>query len=271
MSERRKLLKILGGGAALFNSGLLAAADSAAPAADEIQRILASSDQIRNPPNAFGTEIRVTEYRNRRVAEQGRIRVLAQPDSRIGQYDSLVRIIEPRRDNGKMMLKTAEGNEIWFYDPASKSGMRISLQQRLLGQAANGDVVSVNLAGAYRGKPPVREKILDGERRERECWRLDLYDGSPAVTYPSMQYWVEVGSSQPVKAQFHADSGRLLKTAYYRRYQERLGASRPTEVVILDGINKNMVTVLRYSNYESVNVPRSWFTREGLPAIPANA
>lgn len=268
MSERRHIIQMLGGMLILPAHFPRAASAQNAPDDPDVQKILKDCDAIRNPSTPFSTEIRVTEYRNRKLEDEGRILVLARPDARIGQYDSLVRIRQPSRDRGKMMLKTAQGNEVWFYDPATRSGMRISLQQRLLGQAANGDVVSVNLAGAYRGRVDAEERIRDGDRRERDCLRLHLSSNSPAVTYSSLRYWVDRDSHQPVKAEFHADSGRLLKTAYYRRFQPHLGALRPTEVVILDAISANLVTVLRYSDFRTDQIPASWFTREGLSSIP---
>jgi hypothetical protein len=241
------------------------------PQDDELQSLLAISDRIRNPAHAFGVDIAVTEYRNRRVVEEGRIVVLARPDASVGQYDSLVHIVEPRRDRGKLMLKTAEGNEVWFYDPAVKSGLRISLQQRLLGQAANGDVASINLAHEYRARAEAVEAIADGDRNERTCLRLRLAGTGRTVVYPAITYWIEQGSSRPVKAQFHADSGRLLKTAYYRRFEEHLGQSRPTEVVIIDGVDPALVTLLRYSGFRPSQAPASWFSREGLPLVQAQA
>jgi hypothetical protein len=56
-----------------------------------------------------------------------------------------------------------------------------------------------------------------------------------------------------------------MKTAYYRRYQEELGAVRPTEVVIIDGLNANLVTVMRYGDFVERNIPESWFQRDFLP------
>lgn len=269
MHERRQLLTAL----------LVAAATPPTLARDplpqdgELQSLLAISDRIRNPAQAFGVDIAVTEYRNRRVVEEGRIVVLARPDANVGQYDSLVHIVEPRRDRGKLMLKTAEGNEVWFYDPAVKSGLRISLQQRLLGQAANGDVASINLANEYRAHAEAVETMGDGDRNKRNCLRLRLWltGTGRTVVYPAITYWIEQGSSRPVKAQFHADSGRLLKTAYYRRFEEHLGQPRPTEVVIIDGVDPALVTLLRYSGFRPSHAPASWFSREGLPLVQAQA
>lgn len=239
-----------------------AAAPSSAPSVDEI---LASSDRIRNPSEPFTTRIDITEYRNKRRTQEGSISAYAKMNPRRGQYDSLVRIHAPARDRGKMMLKN--GNEIWFFDPSTKSGMRISPQQRLLGQAANGDVVTVNLARDYRGAVQGVESVADGDRVPRDCYRLKLTAASSSVTYHAIEYWVERGSFRPVKAKFYSDSGRLMKSAYYRRYEQQLGQVRPTETVIIDGVDTQLVTVLRYSQYQARDIPDSWLTRDGLQYV----
>jgi hypothetical protein len=77
--------------------------------------------------------------------------------------------------------------------------------------------------------------------------------------------WIELGSSRPVKAHFFAESDRLLKTAYYRKFQNQLGQERPTEIVIIDGLDPNWVTVMRYSEYAWRDVPDSWLQRDYLP------
>jgi len=76
---------------------------------------------------------------------------------------------------------------------------------------------------------------------------------------------VDAESNQPLKARFYADSGRALKTAYYRRYQSQLGAERPTEMVIIDGLDPQAVTVLRMSEYVAREIPVTWYSRDFLP------
>ena len=44
--------------------------------------------------------------------------------------------------------------------------------------------------------------------------------------------------------------GHLLKTAYYRKYQPQLGTERPTETVIIDGLEPDWVTVMRFSSWK---------------------
>ncbi len=78
------------------------------------------------------------------------------------------------------MLKN--GNDLWFHDPASRTSSRISPQQRLLGQAASGDVVTVNLALDYAAVLPGAEEIPDGDRQRRHCWKLALSARTPEVS-----------------------------------------------------------------------------------------
>ena len=51
---------------------------------------------------------------------------------------------------------------------------------------------------------------------------------------------------------------------YYRRFEQQLGRERPTETVIIDGLNPKSVTLMRYSEFATPNIPQSWFQREYL-------
>ncbi len=261
MSNRKSLIAVASALAAL--AALVAPLPLAA--AVKAEDILAASDAIRNPAQPFTTRIVLTEYRNKIRGQEGALAAYAKMNPERGQYDTLTRIIEPTRDRGKMLLKN--GNEIWFFDPATKSGMRISPQQRLLGQASNGDVVTVNLAKDYTSEIEGEETINDGDRVERKCYRLKLVGINSAVTYPAIDYWVERGTNRPIKAMFYSDSGRLLKTAYYRRFENQLGKERPTETVIIDGVDAQLLTVMRYSDYRARDISDSWLTRDGLMQV----
>jgi len=161
------------------------------------------------------------------------------------------------------MLKN--GNDMWFYDPVSKASVRLSAQQRLLGQASNGDVATVNLAKDYKATLIATEDIQDGERKTRKAHKLALAATSPDVTYASIEMWVDAGNNRPIKARFFAESARLLKTAYYRRFQPQLGLERPTETVIIDGLNPQSVTIMRFSDYLARTIPDTWMQRDYLP------
>ena len=236
---------------------------SAAHAAPSAQAILAASDAVRNPAKPFSVVVTLTEYRDRKQTDANTLQAYSKADSAGGQYRSLLRFVSPAREANKLMLKN--GNDLWFFDPASQASIRLSPQQRLLGQAANGDVVTVNLSKDYSAELAGDEDVADGERITRHTHKLRLAQRSPDVTYDHIDMWVEIGSARPVKALFYAESGRLLKTAYYRKFLPQLGMERPSEVVIIDGLDPNWVTVMRYSDYAWRDVPDSWLQRDYLP------
>jgi outer membrane lipoprotein-sorting protein len=232
-------------------------------AAPDAQSILAASDAIRNPGKPFSLTTTLVEYRDGKQTDTSTLGVYSKADEKSGQFRSLIRFVAPARDANKLMLKS--GNDLWFYDPSSKASIRISPQQRLLGQAANGDVVTVNLAKDYRAKLETEEDVQDGERRVRRCYKLGLGAVSPDVTYHHIEMWIDTSSSRPVKARFFSESGHLLKTAYYRRFEMQLETERPTETIIIDGLNPNWVTVMRFTGYAWRDVPDVWLQRDYLP------
>ena len=234
-----------------------------AHAAPNAQAILAASDLIRNPEKSFGLTVTLVEYKAGKQTDSNTIGIYSRPDASNGQFRSLMRFIAPTRDTGKLMLKN--GNDLWFYDPNSKSSIRLSPQQRLLGQAANGDVVTVNLAKDYHADIVGEEDVVDGDRQSKYCYKLSLAATSADVTYHRIDMWIEQASSRPVKARFHAESGRLLKTVYYRRFQKQLGIERPTETIIIDGLDPQWVTLMRYTDYAWRDVPEYWLQRDYLP------
>jgi outer membrane lipoprotein-sorting protein len=232
-------------------------------AAPDAQTILAESDAVRNPAKPFAVTVSLLEYRNAKQTDGNTLTVYSKADPASGQFRSLIRFAAPQRDADKLMLKN--GNELWFFDPSSQASVRLSPQQRLLGQASNGDVVTVNLAKDYKAELQGEEDTIDGERVARRSYKLALAAVSPDVTYHRVEIWVDTTTSRPVKARFFAESGHLLKTAYYRKFQQQLGRERPTEVVVIDGLDPAWVTVMRYSDYAWRDVPDAWLQRDYLP------
>ena len=234
-----------------------------AHAAPSAQEILIASDAVRNPDFPFGLTTTLTEYRSGKQTDASTLAIYSKAEKSSGQFRSLIRFVAPARDANKLMLKT--GNDLWFYDPSNKASIRISPQQRLLGQAANGDIVTVNLAKDYQASVAAEEDTQDGDRKTRHCYKLALASLTPEVTYHHIEMWIDTASNRPVKSRFYTESGRLLKTAYYRHYETHLGQERPTETVIIDGLDPSWVTVMRFSDYAKREVPDAWLQRDYLP------
>ena len=232
-------------------------------AAPDAQRILADSDAIRNPGRPFSVAVTLTEFQGGKQVDTNTLMSYSRVREQGGQFASLIRFVLPARDAGKLMLKN--GNDLWFFDPTTKGTVRLSPQQRLLGQASNGDVVTVNLSKDYQATLLAQEDVQDGERRTRDAFKLGLKATAADATYAAVELWVDVDNNRPLKARFFAESGRILKTAYYRRFQAQLGAERPTETVIIDGLNPQLVTLMRFSDYAWKTIPDTWMHPDYLP------
>ncbi len=97
--------------------------------------------------------------------------------------------------------------------------------------------------------------MTDGERKMRHCYKLMLAAQTPDASYHHIEIWIDASNYQPVKTRHYAESGKLLKTAYFRHYQNVLGQERPTETVIIDALDPNWV---------KRDVPEAWLQRDYL-------
>jgi hypothetical protein len=243
---------------ALCAFAALATSTSADPAHD----IVAGADRVRNPEHPFRIVATVTEYKAGRATDRDVYIVYSKLDPATGQFRDVMVYAEPPRDAGKMLL--LNGDNLWFYDPASHQSIRISPQEKLAGQASAGDVLTENLAVDYAPAILGTETIEDASRARRDCWHLELKAANDAATYNRVEYWVEQNSFRPVKAKFYADSGRLLKILYYRGYPAR-GA--PSQAVIIDAVDATLVTTVDLGDPHFQDIPDAWFQRDYLPHL----
>jgi outer membrane lipoprotein-sorting protein len=242
--------------------GALAAGTAQAQADPQAQALLAASDAVRNPPGSFSVQLTLTEFRKGKQNNRSGLLIYSKPAPQGGQYRNLVRFVAPARDAGKLMLRN--GADLWFYDPATKASVRISPQQRLLGQASNGDVMSTNLARDYEAERVGEEVVKDGQGQDCACVRLKLKATGSHVPYPAVDYWIDPISRRPVMARFFTGEGRLLKTAYFRKFQQVLGEQRPTETVIIDGLDPDWVTLMQTAQATQRDIPEQWLQRDFL-------
>jgi outer membrane lipoprotein-sorting protein len=238
---------------------------SGAALAQTAQEIVTATDRVRNPSKPFRSVLTLTEYVGGKERDHDMLALFSKEDTATRQFRNLVQYVEPARDAGKRVL--LDGHSLWFYDPDSKVSVRISAQQRLIGQAAIGDILTVNLAVDYTATLLGVEKIDDAARQPRQCWHLELKAASDVATYSRVEYWVEQASFYPIKGKFYSDSGRLLKIVYFRNFSERLGAIRPAEAVIIDAVDSSLATTATFGESSYQEVPETWFQRDYLPRL----
>lgn len=253
-----RLLRLLGLCFLLFGSLFSQAfADEASP-----QDILSIVDKYRLPQKPFTLSSHLVEFKNGKQSQSLAMKVFSTLDAQTHHMKTMVRFLKPLKDSGKLMLKS--DSDIWLFDPNGKSTIRISPQQRLIGQASNGDVVSVNLASQYKPVPLGIEMITDGSNSEVEALSIQLDRLSPHSYYFSGKLWVDTDNHKPIKLNFYSESGVLVKSMYFRKFKPFLGHERASELVIFDGLNPKWITLISYSNFEESDIPMHLYQKNKM-------
>src|SRR3989344_3864978 len=144
-----------------------------------------------------------------------------------GYESCLVDTVYPERQQGRKLLML--GNDLWFYTPSIKRPTRVSLQQKLTGEVANGDIAKTNFAHDYDASV-LGEEVLNGKK----YYHLDLRAKRKDATYRRIEYWVEFGTFYPYQVKFYAITGKLLKTGIYGDVRPILGRPRMGRLTIRD-------------------------------------
>ncbi len=213
-----------------------------------VKDILKHADQARGNRDGIIWDIMITTnedgYDSRGMAVK------------VKRNNTLARFTSPANMNDRMVLMV--DRNMWFIRSGLKKPVSLSPRQKLLGDAANGDIASTNYVEDYAatllGEEPVR-----GET----CYVLDLKAANKNVTYDRIRYWVSKERLVGVKAEFYTLSGKLFKTADFK-YDNRIKAGNEeapfvSELIIRDAIQKDRVTTMMYSNIRVEPIPDSTF------------
>jgi len=191
----------------------------------------------------------VTSYEARKEPSVDGFEVFVKGVARV-----FVKFIAPPRNVGRSLL--ALDRDLWIYLPDAGKPVRIPLSQRLVGQVANGDIARVDYAGDYT--PTLAgEEAVDGVA----CHVLDLKANTKDVTYAAIKYWVSKDGRRPVKAEFYAGTGTLLKTGTFDRYQPVNGRPLATRLTLVDAIRKDKRSTLEFSHLRVRELPDKYFTK----------
>lgn len=218
------------------------------------QEILEKVDEIRAPANTFTFHLKVTVNKNDQDSKaEFFVRV---KDAR----KSLVIFKSPPSNKGRVLLLVE--NNMWIYIPGTRNPLRISPQQQIMGRVSNADAARVVFSLDYSADSAA-EDVLDGQK----VLQMSLSAKTTGAAYKNITLWVKNETYQPVKAEFFALSGKLLKTAYYKEYQEVLGKQRPTVLEIHDGIRESEVSVMEYSGLRMEDTPDAYYQKTFMDRV----
>jgi outer membrane lipoprotein-sorting protein len=157
--------------------------------------------------------------------------------------DALAEVVKPVRQKGEIIL--FNDRTLWFFKPGLKKPVSLSARQKLSGQAANGDIASIQYARDYDAKLIGEDTVL-----AQNCWKLELKAKSKNTTYDKITYWISKKDKLAVRADFLTIAGEVFKTAEFK-YGNTItvkAGSFPfiSEMKILDAFNSKNMTLIKY-------------------------
>ncbi len=194
------------------------------PTADDLVR---RYDQVMSP-RTFDGLLAMVAHRQDGTTRTYKYRALKAGDDKVRAW-----FFEPASAKGQEMLKV--GDNMWVYMPNLKRALRIASRESFQGgDFNNGDVLRVNYAADYTAR-----LVPSGDDG---LWALDLVARTPEATYDRVKLWISRKGRLPVKTEYYAASGKLLRSATFDDVKSFRGFVRPSRIVM-----RNELATKRFS------------------------
>jgi hypothetical protein len=210
----------------------LSSSAAAAERAPDAHALLQRADAYRQPAQAVQVLTDVQVLKHGELDKDRTYLVYVKPGRR-----SLVVSRSPVEKGQKVLMV---GDDFWIVLPGSQRPVRITPAQKLLGDAATGDVATLAWADDYDGVVAGDEEVAGVP-----CHRLELGARRGGVTYQRITLFVARTDAHPVAADLFVASSRLAKRATFD-----MGLLDGQEGVVAmhlqDEIQTGRETVVRY-------------------------
>ncbi len=216
-----------------------------ARAADDVHALLVKADAYRLASAAAQVTTNVQVLKGGALDKERVYLVHVKPGRR-----SLVISRSPVEKGQKVLMV---GDDFWIVLPSSQRPIRITPAQKLLGDAATGDVATLTWAEDYTGTV-AGEAEVDGV----PCRRLELTAARRGVTYARISLLLARSDDHPVSAELYVASERIAKRATFEMGDV---GGRPGVVAmrLRDEIQTGRETVIRYLAREPKDIPDEYF------------
>jgi outer membrane lipoprotein-sorting protein len=148
---------------------------------------------------------------------------------------------DPAAVRGQEMLR--QGENLWVYMPNLKRALRVASRDSFQGgDFNNADVLRVNYAVDYTA-----QKL--GTSDVPGTVALELQARTSDAAYDKIRLWLREADWMPVKGEYYAASGKMLRSAEFSDIKSFAGFKRPAKIVM-----RNMLATSRFSEMLVRNV-----------------
>lgn len=237
---------------------LLPAVSHAALNADEVHKLLQLIDDRQRNSGDYKSLVYL-EQKEKDKADVVREALVYRRDA---DDKLMILFTKPKGEAGKGYLRIEKN--LWSYDPGTGKWERRTERERIAGtDSRRADFDESRLADEYNAN-------YDGEGKlgafAVHMLTLKAKDGVD-VAYPVVKLWVDTATSNVLKRQEFALSGRLLRTAYYPKWKKIFSESKnadvwfPQEMRFFDEVEKENSTVVLIKEVDLHSLETNLFTK----------
>lgn len=240
---------------AILSSSAPAAAAAGRPAAETLLR---RADLVRNPflGTALEAELTVVSRDSGRKLRGSRFTLLTHRADR-------TLVLMPQEDSGAPpgALLIAD-DTYWLLLPRGERPVELAFRHVVAGDLSHAGFLRVNLRVRFEPRHD-GEETLGGV----PCWRLELAPRSVPAPFGRVRYWVAQSDFRPIRIEFYGETGELLKTARFTRYQDSGVGSRPARIEIEDTRRPRETATLDLGRPVGVDTSKLAFDLDDLAAL----
>ena len=176
---------------------------------------------------------------------------------KIGDDKTRIWFNAPASAKGQEMLR--QGDNLWVYMPSVKKAVRLASRSEFQGgDFNNADVLRANLQGDFAvkfkdGAPPAGQVVLDLTAKVEDA------------SYDRILLWLDEKTSLPVKGEYYAASGKLLRTSTFSDVKDFHGLKRPARISMRNELATKRFSELAFVDYNTkVDAPATKFVLDDL-------
>ncbi len=224
----------------------------------EAKKILAQLDDLNNFPGKDYTSLfTIVSEKPGEKQSVTQVRVFRRDAKK--QFTILIMLPEVNKGQGYLR----EDDNVWFYDPTSRKFSHSSIKENLQDtEAKNSDFTVSSLVTDYD-----IQRISEGTIGKYPVWLLDLKARTNEVSYERVVLYVRKDKTMTLKQEDYSVNGRLMRTTLYPKYVELEGKLLPSQILIVDEINKGEKSQITMAEQSVEKLPDKIFTKAFLEQV----
>lgn len=210
------------------------------------KELLVQVDAYRSESRSAKVESLVQVFKKDELVKERSYDVYTKSDNR-----SLV-VFKSASERGQKVLM--KGSDYWLFMPKSRRPIRITPMQKLLGEAALGDIATLSWSDNYN---------IEQVAIEQQHKIFKLVANSNKASYQNIELTVDKADLFPVKAKLYLRSGMHAKTAAFTR-GKRNGLDKVIAMSLQDKLQSQNKTLVVYQDVKPIDVADRLFNPQIL-------